>query len=211
MSPGQFLGKARRVVFGSWIGTGAVVYLAAIVAASNITVNGVPVIRHVLPTSHNTLPAREMGASQGIDLSAALAAGQPKLVYAGKEIVASNNGNSYTYAHFVLVNPLDVPIAYHGYLMSSWSSRPPLGLIHPFCAQQQTDAANPQWHDKPRGYCGTGAGEMIVPPHHAGLFIDSLDAAALSAKIGVSCTWQGPNGQPVEAMIWSDEINPAGG
>lgn len=157
------------------------------------------------PDDTNTLPIAKIAESGGVAVATAAKGTKPSIVLVRTRSEALGDGRVLA-AELVLVNPLDVPITYHGYTMDSWATRPPVGEIHPLYSRQVKDGD--EWKDSSIGWCGTGAAEMTVPPGHAGRFAASIVLPAKTARAGVRCQWTGPGEKKETLVLWSSDIKP---
>jgi hypothetical protein len=122
-----------------------------------------------------------------------------------KTIDEVNPTTNYQRVSLLLVNPLEVPITYHGYRMDGWDKRPPTGEISPFYTTELREKPNDAWKPNPVGWCGTGAGQMTIPPNQAGYFDAVLYSPADAARIGLR--YRTPDqGETSATIVWSQEI-----
>jgi hypothetical protein len=153
----------------------------------------------------NTLPVATIAAIDGQSVSEALKENGPTIVHIGRPQVEAGSGERFL-TWFVLVNPLNVPISYHGYRMDSWTERPPVGEISPFYGMQTKNPDEGQWQNGNVGWCGTGAGTMVVKGEHCGRFKTYLPLGESDCKIGFTCSWTN-NGKTTSKVIWSPTIS----
>jgi hypothetical protein len=155
---------------------------------------------------HNTMPIPQMEKETHANLSSEV----PEIVVVGGR-TERHGDHAYHISELVLLNPLATPVYYYGYRMDSWVTRPPAGEISPFYARQIKTADDPAWHEEITGWCGTGAGMMVVPPNHAGRFTAMVRMPVLSARVGIVCSWEDANGNQHEEEIWSKDFIGASG
>lgn len=159
---------------------------------------------YATPAEMNTLPVVTIAATDGQAVSEALEEDGPTIVHIGETQFKTDFAERYL-TWFVLVNPLDVSITYHGYRMDSWQTRPPVGEISPFYAVQVKTGDEGQWQDASFGRCGTGVDRMVVKPGHAGRFLAYLPLDESDSKVSFSCSWT-ENGTTVSEVICSPII-----
>ncbi len=149
----------------------------------------------------NTLPAAAIAVRDGNAVTEALEQDEPTIVHSGiPKLEAASEGLFSTL--FVLVNPLDMPVEYLGY----WDVQgAPAGEIFPFASMQTRKRADGQWQDASLSWCGTGLGQMVVKPGHAGRFTALLPLSESDCTIGIQCSWT-ENGIAHSKTIWSPTI-----
>jgi hypothetical protein len=77
------------------------------------------------------------------------------------------------------------------------------GDIEPFYTRQALQGS--KWQKDGLGWCGTGAGKMVVPPGRAGRFnISASDAKTF--RVGIHCQWTHLTDGPQDGVIWSEPI-----
>ena len=160
-------------------------------------------VQNVLDPS-NTISIGAAAARFGERVTKAAEAEKPTLLVL-ETIEEVNPTTNYQRVSLLLVNPLDVPITYHGYRMDGWDKRPPTGEISPFYTTELREKPNGGWKPNPIGWCGSGAGQMTIPPKQAGCFDAMFYLPAVAGRIGVN--YRTPNQDEKSFMtVWSPEI-----
>ena len=153
---------------------------------------------------HNTISIGAATARFGERVTKAAEADKPTLLFL-ESLEEVNPTTNYHRVSLLLVNPLDVPITYHGYRMDGWDKRPPTGEISPFYTTELREKPNEAWKPNSLGWCGTGAGQMTIPPNQAGRFEAVFYRPATAGRIGVN--YRTPNQDERSfTTVWSQEI-----
>ena len=153
---------------------------------------------------YNTFPIAEAQKKFSVDLKEEAAAKAPVFKIVGKRRLSEEVHEPVF--EIILVNPLDVEISYGGYTMDAWEERPKPGEISPLYATEVKTAADPKWHDGGPGWCGTGAGEMVIRPHEAGRFTVRIEPESVALKAGVACEWKNAAGEKVKQTLWTPDL-----
>ncbi len=152
----------------------------------------------------NTLPIDSFVVTFGEPVALSAKSSQPEIVVLGQRLEKLGD-RPLIVIDCLLVNPLDVPITCRAYTSDSWQKSPPTGEIHPLYGLDVKDDEDESWRADLNGWCGTGAGDLMVRPKRAGRFQVFIHSMVHSARVTLSCHWQ-LHGETKRAALSSADI-----
>jgi hypothetical protein len=160
---------------------------------------------YLWPDPNNTLPIAIVLPPEAVrQLDSGHETERPSILFLKPEQAAQSGSQRF---QFALVNPTEYQIKFVGYRPDSYSVRPRRGTIHPlYSLRIKTNGGS---RGKGMLWCGTGSGELLVIPGHAGRFDATYDYSSGDDlfQVGVECQWTDETGRPHKTMIWSDELS----